>query len=198
MRCKDINLDSPHWGNRQSHGSRNCVYSIAALLSPRRCCAIPWARGVTVEIRVKLVRASSLCSAPVDSWRRCAALLGSSRDSFQSRKVLEIIEQLITRRLIKNSTKKSPTPDRLSPLIISCLFFSASVRIISAGPLHGASTSRENDSSSDEADDESRLVPWIALPGVDVVTDELSVSSGCDLRGDEASSLWIIWNVSQM
>lgn len=75
--------------------------------------------------------------------------------------------------------------------MISCLFFSASVRIISVvGFTLHTSNSLEKDSSSDDADDESKLVPVMALPGV-VATDVLNVSSGCDSRGDGVSSLWI-------
>lgn len=50
--------------------------------------------------------------------------------------------------------------------------------------------SLEKDSSSDEAEEESRLVPWIAFPGV-VAMDALRVSSGCESSGDGTSSLQI-------
>ena len=51
------------------------------------------------------------------------------------------------------------------------------------------SRSLENDSSSDDEDDVSRLVPGIGLFGVIVTVDEFIESSGCS-SGDVTSSLW--------
>lgn len=75
--------------------------------------------------------------------------------------------------------------------MISCRFFSVSVNCWTrSGAFQVASKSLENDSSSDEADDESKLVPTIDLPGVNVTADEFSVSSVfCSSVFDWTSSL---------